>query len=55
MSLSAPNQLLADVTMAQLRLELLKEEAKELSGHGPPHKVLAGAFFRKAIETEDRR
>ena len=55
MSLSAPNQPLADVTMAQLRLELLKEEAKELSGHGPLHKVSAGAFLRKAIETEDRR
>ena len=51
---SAPNQSL-DVTMAQLKLELLKEEARELSGRGPLHKVSAGAFFRKAIEIEDRR
>jgi hypothetical protein len=54
-SLSAPNRF-PDVTMAQLKLELLKEEARELSGHGPPpHKVSAGAFLRKAIDIEDRR
>jgi len=42
--------------MAQLRLELLKEEAKQGSSTGnvSPHKVSAGAFFRKAIEIEDR-
>jgi hypothetical protein len=43
-----------DVTMAQLKLELLKEEAKELSMGISPHKVSAGAFLRKAIEIEDR-
>lgn len=45
-----------DCTMAQLRLELLKEELKQTSGTGDtrPHKVSAGAFFRKAIEIEDR-
>ena len=43
-----------DVTMAQLRLELLKEEVKQTSGDVPPQKVSAGAFFRKAIEIEDR-
>lgn len=41
--------------MAQLKLELLKEEAKELSEHRAIHKVSAGTFFRKAIEIEDRR
>jgi len=42
--------------MAQLRVELLKEEVKQASSEGfnPPHKVSAGAFFRKAIEIEDR-
>jgi len=42
--------------MAQLRLELLKEEMTQVSTAGatPPHKVSAGAFFRKAIEIEDR-
>ena len=44
-----------DVTMAQLKLELLKEEAKELSEGTSAHKVSAGAFLRKAIEIEDRR
>ena len=45
-----------DCTMAQLRLELLKEEVSQVSGMGdlPSHKVSAGAFFRKAIEIEDR-
>ena len=41
-----------DITMAKLKLELLKEEAKEFSGCRPPHKVSAGVFFRKAIEIE---
>ena len=41
--------------MYQLRMELLKEEAKELSQGGPLHKGSAGAFFRKAIEMEDRQ
>ena len=42
--------------MAQLRLNLLKEEAKQTSSAGgmSVHKVSAGAFFRKAIEIEDR-
>lgn len=41
--------------MAQLRLELLKEEEKQTSGtRVPPHKVSAGGFFHKAIEIEDR-
>jgi hypothetical protein len=44
-----------DVTMAKLKLDLLKEEAKESSGRAQPHKVSAGAFFRKAIEIEGRR
>jgi len=36
-------------------MELLREEAKDLSQGGPLHKVSAGAFFKKAIEMEDRR
>ena len=44
-----------DVTLAELKLELLKEEAREQVGHGPSPKVSPGAFFRKAIEIEDRR
>jgi len=42
--------------MAELRLELLKEEEKQASSAGaiPPHKVSAGAFFCKVIEIEDR-
>jgi len=42
--------------MAQLKLELLKEEVKRTSGAGAvsPHKVSAGGFFDKAIEIEDR-
>lgn len=43
-----------DVTMAQLKLELLKEEAKEPSEGPLSQKVSAGAFLRKAIEIEDR-
>ena len=41
--------------MAQLKLELLKEEAKELLEGTSAHKVSAGVFLRKAIEIEDRR
>ena len=41
--------------MAQLKLELLKEEAKELSESAPLRQVSAGAFIRKAIEIEDRQ
>ena len=41
--------------MHQLKMELLKEEAKELSQGGPLHKVSAGAFFKKAVEIEDRQ
>lgn len=42
--------------MKQLKLALLKEEAAELAECGPsPHKVSAGAFFRKAIVIENRR
>ena len=37
--------------MAQLRLELLQEEAKQTSGSHP--KVPASAFFRKALDIED--
>jgi len=41
--------------MAQLRVELLNEEVKEISGTGGVlPKVSAGGFFRKAIEIEDR-
>ena len=42
--------------MAQLKLELLKEEVQQASSTGaaPLHKVSAGAFFHKAIEIEDR-
>ena len=46
---------LQDVTMAQLKLELLKEEAKESSEGTSAHKVSVGVFLRKAIEIEDRR
>jgi hypothetical protein len=44
-----------DVTLAQLKLELLKEDAKQLAGGTPTNKVSAGTFIRKAIEIEDRR
>jgi len=40
--------------MAQLRLELLKEEAKELSEGVSLQKVSTGAFLHKAIEIKDR-
>jgi hypothetical protein len=41
--------------MAKLKLELLKEEAKDLSEGVQPHAVSAGTFLREAIEIEDRR
>lgn len=41
--------------MAQLKLELLKEEAKELSENASPQQISAGAFIRKAIKIEDRQ
>ena len=41
--------------MHQLKMDLLKEEARELSQGGPLRNVSAGAFFRKAIEIEDRQ
>ena len=39
--------------MYQLKMELLKEEVRELSQGELLHKVSTGAFFRKAIEIED--
>ena len=41
--------------MAQLKLELLKEEARDFAGPGLPPKVSPGAFFKKVIEIEDRQ
>ena len=50
----------SDLTMAELRLELLKEEAKRTSGMSPlsagdvwSHKVSPSMFFRRAIDLED--
>ena len=43
--------------MAQLRLELLKEEGKHASANMPSAgdtRPSPGMFFRKAIEVEDR-
>ena len=40
--------------MAQLRLELLREEAQELSVPGAQNQAAAGMFFRKAFSIEDR-
>ena len=40
--------------MAQLKLELLKEEVKELSEGASPHSIPAGAFLCKAVDIEDR-
>jgi hypothetical protein len=42
--------------MAQLRLELLQEEAKYISNtdDAGPQKISPGAFFRKAIDIEER-
>jgi len=40
--------------MAQLRLELLREEAKQASSTDHPPKVSASALFRKALDIEDR-
>ena len=42
-----------DVTLAQLKLELLKEDVKELAGGTPTNKVSAGTFICKAIEIKD--
>jgi hypothetical protein len=39
--------------MAKLRMELAKEEAKELLARTPLHQVSAGAFFRKAMDAEE--
>ena len=50
-----PSHQFIDITMAQLKLELLKEEAKELTEGTSAHKVSVGAFLRKAIEIEDRQ
>ena len=41
--------------MAQLKLELLKEDARALAGSSQPPKFSPGAFFNKVIEIEDRR
>ena len=41
--------------MAQLKLELLKEEAKDLAEGVTRYSVSPGAFFRKALEVEERR
>jgi len=40
--------------MAQLRLELLKEEAKQTSSIDRLPQVSATTFFRKALDTEER-
>jgi hypothetical protein len=40
--------------MGDLKLELLKEEAKQASSIGRSPKVSAGTFFQKAIDIEDR-
>jgi len=40
--------------MAQLKLELLREEAAAFMGIEPP-KFSPAAFFKKVIEIEDRR
>jgi len=40
--------------MAQLKLELLKEEEKQASGTNRLLKVSASALFRKAIDIEGR-
>jgi len=50
----SPNQF-TDVTMAELKLELLREEARERVSHTPLPKVSPGGLFQKAIEIEDRR
>ena len=41
--------------MAQLKLELLKEEAKDLLAGVVQGKTTAGASFCKAIDIEDHR
>ena len=41
--------------MAQLKLELLREEAIAFAGNAQPPKFSPGEFFKKVIEMEDRR
>ena len=41
--------------MAKLKLQLLKEEAEELSEGRTQHQVLAGVFFYKAFDIENHR
>lgn len=41
--------------MAQLKLQLLEEEAEEQVKGDPLFKVSPGAFFRKAIEIEEHQ
>lgn len=41
--------------MAQLKLQLLKEEARDLAERGPLYKVSPGAFIRLALDIEERR
>ena len=43
-----------DLTMAQLRLELLKEEVEQASSTDHLPQVSATAFFRKALDIEER-
>lgn len=38
--------------MAQLKLEILREEGKQASGTGHLPKVSASALFRKAVDIE---
>ena len=58
--LHAPLTRSSDFTMAQLRLELLKEEAKRTPASPPSaedtqsQKPSPSVFFQKAIEIEDR-
>jgi hypothetical protein len=48
-----PSERSLDVTVAQLKLELLKEEAKD-SSENTSYVVSAGGFLHKAIEIEHR-
>ena len=43
-----------DLTMAQLRLELLKEEVSQVPSADNPPGVSAVAFFWKALDIEER-
>ena len=51
---SSPDQS-PDVTMTQLKLELLRNDARALVGSKQPPKFSPGTFFGKVIEMEDRR